>query len=79
MATGQKQQITLKDTRMVNLLIAPMRCLSFFKILDEVDQKACKRIQHQICDVFVSDWSQFLIHIHDKLQILLQTTLFVDV
>ena len=36
-------------------------------ILDLLAEKACKQNPWQICDVFVSDWVQFLIHIHDKL------------
>ena len=42
-------------------------------------ENACKQNPCQICDIFVKDWLEFLIHIHDKLKNLQQTTLFVDV
>ena len=42
-------------------------------------ETACKQNPCQICDVFVKNWLEFLIHIHDKLTNLQQTSLFVDV
>ena len=49
-------------------------------MVDLLPEKACKQNPCQIpCDVFVKDWRELLIHIHDTLQNLQQTTLSVDV
>ena len=57
-----------KKQQLLNLLHTNDTVAFFFTaILDLLTEETCKQNPCQMCDVFVSDWVQFLIHIHDKL------------
>ena len=42
------------------------RLLSFLAVYDSLAEKACKHIYTQICDTLISDWLEYLIHIHSN-------------
>ena len=52
--------------------------LSFLAVCDWLDEKACSKLLQQICVAFVSDWLEYLIHIHRNHRVFSHFRLSVD-
>lgn len=56
-----------------------VRCLVIvFVVYDSLAEKRANKFARGVCDVFVSYWLEFLIHIHSNLTVFAHFKLFVD-